>query len=73
MDGNSRGLDKVMWAAVLILCLTGPAQQAIDVVLLADLSDYDKICTTILQKLNLSPEAYRHRLREIDFGLDYQL
>lgn len=39
---------------------------------LADLNNYNKIHTAILQMLNLRPKAYWHHLREIDFGPDHQ-
>lgn len=39
---------------------------------LADLNNYDKIRTAILEMLNLSPKAYRRCLREIECGPDYQ-
>lgn len=64
---------KSTWATVLISCLIGPAQQAVDAVPLADLNDYDKIRTAILKMLNLNPEAYRRCLHKISFGPDYQL
>lgn len=57
---------------VLIPCLICPAQQAVVTVALADLNDYDKVLAAILKTLHLSPEAYRRRLREIDFGPAYQ-
>lgn len=69
---QQRGGIKVTWAGVLIPCPIGPAQQAVDMAPLADLNNYDKNHTAILQMLNLSPEVYRRRLREIDFGPDYQ-
>lgn len=36
-----------------------------------DLANYAKVKAAILQTLNLSPEAYQQRLREIEFGTDY--
>lgn len=56
---------------VLIPCLIGPAQQAIDTLLTQDLGNYKKVQEAILQTLNLSPKGYRQCLREIEFGPDY--
>lgn len=67
------GWDKVSWVSVLIPCLIGPAQQTVDTVPLAELNDYAKVHKAIMQMFNLNPEAYRQRLREIEFSLDYQL
>lgn len=50
---------KVTWPGVLMPCLIGSVQQAVDTVPLADLNNYDKIRTAILQMLNLIPELYR--------------
>lgn len=39
---------------------------------LTDLPNFLKVKKTILQILNLNPEAYHKQLREIEFGPDYQ-
>lgn len=63
---------QTQWAIVLIPCLIGPAQQAVDTLPASDLNDSPKMNATILQMLNLSPKVYRRRLCEIDFGPDFQ-
>lgn len=63
--------ERASWAAILIPCLIGPAQQAVDTVPRADLNVHDKVQVAILRMLYLSPEAYWRRLCEIDFGPDY--
>lgn len=59
------------WALMLIQCLIGLAQEAVDILSAANLIDYDKVKTTILQTLNISSEAYRQSLREINLRSDY--
>lgn len=56
---------------MLIPCLIGPAQQAIDTLLMSDFTDYAKVRGAILQTLNHSPEASSRHLRNINFGPDY--
>lgn len=60
---------ETQWAVMLIPCLIGPAEQAMDTLPTPDLGDYKK--DAILQTLNLTPEAYRRCLCEIEFGPDY--
>lgn len=43
----------------------------VDTLLSTDLNDYARLRAAILQTFNLSPEAYRRWLRDIDFGPDY--
>lgn len=69
---TAAGWERSSWFAVLIPCLIGPTQQAVDTVPLADLNDYDKVQAAIIKMLSMSPEAYRRRLRKIDFGPEYQ-
>lgn len=59
------------WMAVLILCLIGLAQQAIDTLPPGDLADYEKVQPAILQTLNRSPKAYLRCLRQREFRPDY--
>lgn len=66
------GLPPTQWSAVLISCLIGPAQQAMDTLPLQDLLDFQKVKRAVLQMLNLNPEAYQKWLCEIEFGVDYQ-
>lgn len=60
------------WSAILIPCLIGPAQQAVDTHPLQDLCDYKKVKIAVLQILNLNPESYGRCLCKIEFGSDYQ-
>lgn len=39
---TAAGWAQTQWATVLILCLTGPAQQAVDTLPAFDLHDYTK-------------------------------
>lgn len=68
---TAAGWPEAQWAVVLIPCLIGLAQQAVDTLATADLRNYRKVRDTILQTLNLSPEAYRRKLHKIEFGPDY--
>lgn len=68
---TATGGTEAQWAAVLILCLIRPAQQAIDTLRTTNLGNCCKVWDAILQILNLSPEAYPRRLREIEFSPDY--
>lgn len=65
------GWAQTQWVAVLIPCLISPAQQAMDILPAGDLNDYAKVRAAILHTLNLSLEAYRRWLREIEFGPNY--
>lgn len=65
------GWPSSQWLTILIPCLIGPAQQAVDTLPLQDLPDYKKVKVYVLQTLNLNPEAYHCRLQEIECGLDY--
>lgn len=56
---------------LLVPCMFGLAQQAVDTLLADELANCHKVKATILQILKQSPEAYRNRLREIEFGPDY--
>lgn len=49
----------------------GLAQQAVDMLSTSNVGDYLKVRVAILQTLNLSPEACRRQLCEIEFGPDY--
>lgn len=62
---------EAQWAAVLIPCLVGSAQQAVDTLPAAEVSDYKKVQDTILQTLNLSLEVYMRWLQEMS-GLGYR-
>lgn len=44
-------------AAIFILCLIGPVQQAMDTMPMRDVADYQKVWVVMLQTLNLSLEA----------------
>lgn len=68
---TAAGWPETQWAIVLISCLIGPAQEAMDTLLTANLANYWKVLDDILQPLNLSLEAYRRQLQEIEFGPDY--
>lgn len=50
--------------------MVSTAQQSVDVLPVAHVADYT-VREAILQPLNLSPEVYRRRLREIEFGPEY--
>lgn len=65
------GWPKAQWSAILILCLIGLAQQAVDTLPLQDLCDYKNLQPALLQTLNLNSEAYHQWLREIEFGMDF--
>lgn len=56
-ESTAAGWAKSQWAAVLIPCLIGPAQQAVDTLPTQDLGDYKYVREAILQtlKLNLEP------------------
>lgn len=53
------------WAAILIPCLVGPAQQVVDTIPPKDVMDYGKMRDAILQMFNLSPKAYHRHLHEV--------
>lgn len=55
---TATGWAQDQWAAVLIPCLIGPAQQAVDTLSPTNLTDYARVRAAILQTLNLSPKAY---------------
>lgn len=59
------GWPECQWSAVLIPCLIGLAQQAMDTLPMQDLTDYKKVRVAILQMLKLSSETYWCRFREI--------
>lgn len=59
------------WVAILIPCLIGPSQQAVDILPLQDFRDYKKVRAAVLQTLNLNPKAYCRWLRETEFGPDH--
>lgn len=52
---SAAGWPEFQWAMVLISCLIGAAQQAVDTLPTKDLGDYKKVSEAILQTLNLSP------------------
>lgn len=58
---TAAGWPKGQWVAVLIPCLVGTAQQAIDTLPTGDVADYWKAQDVSRQTLNLSAEAYRWR------------
>lgn len=61
------------WAAILLSCLAGLAQQAVDTRAPEEAMDYRRMWDAILQTLNLSPKAYMQQLQEVAFGPDYHL
>lgn len=65
------GQPEAQWAAILIPCLVGPSQQAVDHLAPAEVTDYTKVRDAILQTLNLTPEAHGRRLQEVVFGPDF--
>lgn len=48
-----------------------PAQQAINILPVQGLPDYNKVKVAVIQTLNLNSEAYHRRLGEIEFRPDY--
>lgn len=61
---------EAQWAALLIPSYQ-TMRQAVNTLPISDLNNYQKLCGAILQSLNMSPEVYQRRLREIKFGPDY--
>lgn len=59
---------EIQWVTIIIPCLVGPVQQAMDTLLM---SDYKMARDAILQNLNLIPEAYQQSSQEMEFSQDY--
>lgn len=54
------------WAVILMPCLAGPSQEAVDTVTSEDATNYKKVQDAILQTVNLSPKAYCRQRTECE-------